>query len=210
MAARSATQDAARRRQARRLLLIGGCAVATLVVLDQARPNAARESRAPGHTSGVGEAAVGKPIELTARNQLPPLRGNPFAPRVEPSPPPAAPAPQVQGPPPGPQVPPVPYRFVGKVTYGGNSRVALTAGDRIHLVVEGDAVDGGYVVRKITEDKVTLAYTPFGVDHELALITEASVPTPAPIAAPAQAPVQIAAEITAAPAPRPAQPVERR
>src|ERR1051325_6433112 len=123
MAARSATQDAARRRpstlarQARRLLLIGGCAVATLVVLDQARPNAARESRAPGRTSGVGEAAVGKPIELTARNQLPPLRGNPFAPpRGHAAPPPRgrrgrgggapalAPSPR-RGPPPTPPGP---------------------------------------------------------------------------------------------------------
>jgi len=147
--------------------------------------------RSADQTPPAVAAAPPGPCEPATANPPPPFpggRGNPFAPRVEPSPPPAAPAPQVQGPPPGPQVPPVPYRFVGKVTYGGNSRVALTAGDRIHLVVEGDAVDGGYVVRKITEDKVTLAYTPFGVDHELALVTEASVPTPAPIAAPAQAP----------------------
>jgi hypothetical protein len=143
----------------------------------------------------VGEAAVGKPIVLVARNQLPPLRRDPFAPRAETPSPPPAPAPQVQGPQPGPQVPPVPYRFAGKVTYGGKLRVALAAGDRIHLVVEGDTVDGGYVVRKITPDKVTLAYTPLGIDQELAYVAEANVPAAPPVAAP----VQMAGEVTAAP-----------
>jgi hypothetical protein len=69
----------------------------------------------------------------------------------------------------------MPYRFSGKVLYDGKLRVALTAGDRIHLVVEGDAVDGGYVVRKVSPDKVTLVYAPLGIDYELAYVAEANV-----------------------------------
>lgn len=174
-------------------MLIAGCVVATLAALNQARPNAARDSRISGSTGGVHQAATsgGRAIALV-RNQLPPLRTNPFAPRAEPSPPPVVPAPQVEGPPPGPQVPPMPYRFAGKVTYGGKLRVALTAGDRIHLVVEGDTVEGGYVVRKIGPDKVTLVYTPLGIDHELAYVADAGAPAVAPVAAP----VQIAGEVT--------------
>ena len=181
-------------------MLIAGCIVAALAVLHQARPSAAPKNRPSAYVGGV--TSVGQPIVLAARNQLPPLRTNPFAPRAEPSPPPAAPSPQVEGPPPGPQVPPMPYRFAGKVTYGGKSRVALTAGDRIHLVVEGDAVEGGYVVSKISPDKVTLVYTPLGIDHELAYVADAGAPAAAPVAAPVQsvaAPVQMAGEVTAAP-----------
>ncbi len=172
-------------------MLIAGCIVAALAALNQARPNAARDSRISGRAAGVPEAATsgGRPIALVPRNQLPPLRTNPFAPRAEPSPPPAVPAPQVEGPAPGPEVPPMPYRFAGKVTYGGKSRVALTAGDRIHLVVEGETVDGGYVVHRISPETVTLVYTPLGISHELAYVqTEASPPA---------APARIAAEVTA-------------
>lgn len=199
-----------------RWMLIVGCVVATLAALNQARPNAARDSRISGRAGGVPEAATsgGRPIALVPRNQLPPLRTNPFAPRAEPSPPPAAPSPQVEGPPPGHQVPPMPYRFAGKVVYDGKLRVALTAGDRIHLVLEGDAVEGGYVVRKISADKVTLVYTPLGIDHELAYVAEASAPAAAPVAAPVQsvaAPVQMAGEVTAAPqAQQPAPPGSRQ
>jgi hypothetical protein len=100
----------------------------------------------------------------------------------------------------------VPYRFAGKVTYGGKSRVALTAGDRIHLVVEGDTVDGGYVVRKITPDKVTLAYMPLGIDQELAYVADAN----APATPPGAAPVQIAGEVTAAPEVNQNGPVSKR
>ena len=184
----------------RRWIVLAGCMVVTLTLLDRARP-IAPERRISGHAGGVPEAAtrVGRPIALAARNQLPPLRTNPFAPRVEPSPPPAPPPAQAESPPPGPQVPPMPYRFVGKVTYGGKSRVALTAGDRIYLVVEGDAVDDGYVLRKISADKVTLVYTPLGIDHELAYVADATAPAAAAVAAPVQAPVQIAREVTAAP-----------
>jgi hypothetical protein len=177
--------------RSKRWILLVGCVVATLAMLEQARPTAAPEGRVSRRAGSPPEAltSTGRPIVLAGRNQLPPMRSNPFAARAEPSPPPAAPTPQADSAPPGPQVPPVPYRWAGKVTYGGKSRVALTAGDRIHLVVEGDTVDGGYVVQKIGPETVTLVYTPLGVSHELAYVqTEASPPT---------APVQIASEVTA-------------
>jgi len=178
-------------------MLIAACFVAALAALNQARPFAAPKAATSASAGGASGAATsaGRPIVLATRNQLPRLRNDPFAPRVEPSPPPTGPAPQAEGPPPGPQAPPVPYRFAGKVTYGGKSRVALTAGDRIHLVVEGDVVDDVYVVRKIGPDKVTLAYTPLGIDQELAYVAEANAPAAAPVAAP----VQMAGEVRAAP-----------
>lgn len=175
-------------------MLIAGCIIAALAALEQARPFAAPKASSSGNARGPSDAvtSVGPPIVLAARNQLPRLRNDPFAPRVEPSAQPAAPAPQADNAPPGPQVPPVPYRWAGKVTYGGKSRVALTAGDRIHLVLEGDTVDGGYVVQKIGADTVTLVYSQLGVSHELAYVQ----PEPSPPAAP----VQVATEITAPPA----------
>ena len=178
-------------------MLIAACFVAALAALNQARPFAARKAGNSASAGGASAAGtpVGRPIVLTARNQLPRLRNDPFAPRVEPSPPPQAPTPQAESAPPGPQVPPVPYRFAGKVTYGGKLRVALAAGDRIHLVAEGDAVEGGYVVRKIGPDKVTLVYTSLGIDHELTYVADANAPAAPPVAAP----VQMAGEVRAAP-----------
>ena len=174
-------------------MLIAGCFVAALAALNQARPFAAPKASASASVGGASGAATsaGRPIVLAARNQLPRLRNDPFAPRVEPPPPPAGPAAQAEGPPPGPQAPPLPYRWAGKVTYGGKSRVALVAGDRIQLVLEGDTVDGGYVVQRIAPEAVTLVYTPLGVSHELKYVqTEAVAPSP---------PVQIAGEVTAPP-----------
>lgn len=90
----------------------------------------------------------------------------------------------------------MPYRFAGKVTYGGKLHVALAAGERIHLVVEGDAVEGGYVVRKIGPDKVTLVYTPLGIDQELVYVVDSGAPVAAAVQSVA-APVQIAGEAAA-------------
>src|SRR6188474_1397806 len=114
-------RSAIRNATMRRWMILSGCVVVTLAVLDQARPNAAPESRTPRQIGRDPEAvtSVNRPLELPAHRAPPPLRSNPFAPRAEPSPPPAAPAPQVEAPAPGPQVPPVPYRFAGKVVYDG-------------------------------------------------------------------------------------------
>jgi hypothetical protein len=186
----------------RYLVFLSACAAIALGAVNQARPVTKSKSPVEDRT---GATSANQPLSLAARKPLPPLRTNPFAARVEQAP--AAPsAPQPDSSPPGPQLPPMPYRFAGKVVYGGKSRVALTAGDRIYLVVEGDTVEGGYIVRRISPDKVTLVYTPLGIDQELADVAEANPPVPAAIAAP----VRIAAEIAAAPLPSQAAPDENR
>jgi hypothetical protein len=129
----------------------------------------------------VGEASsTTQPLSLAKRESLGRLRSDPFTPRSWT--PPAAPQPPapVISAPAEPTAPPNPYRFAGTVRYGGILRVALAAGERIHLVKGGEIIDDLYRVEAVSRDAVRLVYLPLGVEHQLAYTGDAPQPAAAP------------------------------
>jgi hypothetical protein len=63
---------------------------------------------------------------------------------------------------------------------GGILRVALAAGERIHLVKGGEIIDDLYRVEAVSRDAVRLVYLPLGVEHQLAYTGDAPQPAAAP------------------------------
>jgi len=118
-------------------------------------------------------ASTESQLLLPKRESLGRLRSDPFTPRSwEPPPPPKPPAPVISAPA-EPTAPPNPYRFAGTVRYGGILRVALAAGERIHLVKGGEIIDELYRVEAVSQDAVRLVYLPLGIEHQLAYAGDA-------------------------------------
>jgi hypothetical protein len=108
----------------------------------------------------VGEArSATRPLSLPERESLGRLRSDP---------------------PPAPTAPPNPYRIAGTVRYGGILRVALAAGDKIHLVKGGEIIDDLYRVEAASREMVRLVYLPLGIEHQLAYTGEAPQTPAAP------------------------------
>ena len=79
-----------------------------------------------------------------------------------------------------PVAPPVPYRIAGQVAGEDGSRVVLAKDDRIFEAREGDVLDGGFRVEKITPHSVTFAYVPLGLSQEVPVIGAGlDLPSPA-------------------------------
>ena len=128
----------------------------------------------------VGEApSATRPLSLPKRESLGRLRGDPFASRSWTPPPAPAPAPEISAPA-APTAPPNPYRFAGTVRYDGILRVALAAGDKIHLVKGGEIIDDLYRVEAASREMVRLVYLPLGVEHQLAYTGDAPQAPAAP------------------------------
>ena len=125
-------------------------------------------------------SSTNSPLSLEKREPLGRLRGDPFASRSWTPPPAPAPQPAPEVSAPAPTAPPNPYRFAGTVRYGGILRVALAAGERIHLVKGGEIIDDLYRVEAVSRDAVRLVYLPLGVEHQLAYTGDAPQPAAAP------------------------------
>ena len=68
--------------------------------------------------------------------------------------------------------PPPPYKYVGKVTRGRDQGHAVLArDDKVFLVREGDAVDGGYRVHSVSDTQLVLIEVASGTEHALAYTT---------------------------------------
>jgi hypothetical protein len=75
----------------------------------------------------------------------------------------APPPPKVvvkQGPPPAPVPPPLPFKYFGKMSEGGQTTVFLDAADRSYAVRVGDVLDGRYKVEDIKDRLIVLTYLP--------------------------------------------------
>jgi hypothetical protein len=112
-------------------------------------------------------------LSLAKRESPGRLRGDPFASRSWTPPPAPAPQPAPELSAPAPTAPPNPYRFAGTVRYDGILRVALAAGERIHLVKGGEVIDDLYRVEAVSRDVVRLVYLPLGIEHQLAYTGDA-------------------------------------
>ena len=151
-------------------LLLSACAAAGIAALG---PSEKAEAilAAPGPLVG---SASSTPPSLAKRESFGKLRVDPFAPRswTPPAAPAPQPAPQIQAPA-EPAAPPNPYRFAGTVRYDGILRVALAAGERIHLVKGGEIIDELYRVEAVSRDLVRLVYLPLGVEQQIAYTGDA-------------------------------------
>ena len=65
-------------------------------------------------------------------------------------------------------------------------------GERIHIAAEGEHVDQVYLIRKVSQDAVTLIYTPLGTNHELSHVAQANGPQQVMVSTPAQMPAEVA------------------
>jgi hypothetical protein len=83
------------------------------------------------------------------------------------APPPPPPAPPAPPPPPSP--PPLPYRYMGQLLEDGTLTVFLTRQNQNYAVKAGDALDGGYRVDSINNQRMVLTYLPLNMQQSLAI-----------------------------------------
>jgi hypothetical protein len=152
-------------------LVLSACVAAGIAALG---PSQKAEAVLAVQRPFVGETpSATRPLSLAKRESLGRLRTDPFTPRSwTPPPAPPPPAPVISAPA-EPTAPPNPYRFAGTVRYGGILRVALAAGERIHLVKGGEIIDDLYRVEAVSRDAVRLVYLPLGIEHQLAYTGDA-------------------------------------
>ena len=133
-------------------------------------PNESAEisaSLAPREAVRASEGAQSRFAVLPSREPLGEGRGDLFSARTW-TPPPAS----VGAPPPSaaPTAPPMPYRVAGQVMHDGSAHIVLARGDAVHIVREGETLDGGYRVESIRSDRVTLLYEPLGIRNDLPVL----------------------------------------
>jgi len=61
---------------------------------------------------------------------------------------------------PRPVAPPLPFRFVGAIEASAGRRVFLMDGAQLHVVVQGDHIDGRYRVDKVDDSRIEFTYLP--------------------------------------------------
>lgn len=129
-------------------------------------------------------APEGKPEErLSALPERAPLgapRGALFS---APPPPKPAPKPAAQVAEPKPVPPPMPYRVAGRIVHNGANKVVVAKGERVFTVAEGDKLEGGYRVERVSADEITLVYEPLGMSERLAIAAAPAAPRTAPASA---------------------------
>jgi len=149
------------------LLILVFAALLGWVIYDQTRAPqadvAARAAAAPAQPANTARAV--RPAGLAQMPQRPPLgdiAGDPFTPRSwQPAQPPQAAATAMgaaAAKPPAPVTPSLPFRFAGRLYQNGGIQTYLARGDDVFPVNVGDALQGGYRVESIGDEKVTLVY----------------------------------------------------
>ena len=162
----------------RRTVLAGGIAAVAVVGLF-IWPGVNRTAElAPGSSNQTGQGGGPLPdvpvVDLrlerlqVEHEELADANRNPFRFRPKPPPPPpprpaVRPAPRPEeftAPPPGPPpVPPIPVKYMGSITVGGQRVAAFTDGrGGVFNGKEGDIIEGRYRVLRIGMDSVELAY----------------------------------------------------
>ena len=152
------------------LAALAGIGAAAAFLLPQKSPvpdRAAAPAAAPkGSDARAAEAGF---AALPPREGLSRQRGDPFGVASAPAPSAAAavPAPAVPELPAVPAAPPMPYRVAGQLVRDGVPQAVLARDERVMIVREGEALDGGYRVESIRPNGVTLVYTPLDARETL-------------------------------------------
>ena len=153
-------------------------AVAVVACSGEDRPEAsspaaqAREAAAPPPSDKPG-------TDWAAQRKLPAQSIDPVAPPPEVQPRYASPPPA-----PGVTLNPPPFAYVGRVAYDARVYAVLSRGQQVFVVGVGDAVDGGYRVQSIHEDRIVLLHLGLGQERSIALSSPASALNPIVPAAP--------------------------
>jgi hypothetical protein len=126
-----------------------------------------------GGDAGVGEARVAEldvaRLDAAPRDYEPgrdPFRYYDPPPKPPPPPPPPPPVEVVETPPPpvvdpGPQLPEIDLTYLGSFGPQANPIAVLTNGDTIHNAIQGEIVEGRFVVVQIGLESVDLGYVEF-------------------------------------------------
>jgi len=146
------------------LLILVFAALLGWVIYDQTR---APQANVVAHTAAVPAQPANTARAVRAQMpQRPPLgniAGDPFTPRSwQPAQPPLAAATSMgaaaAAKPAAPVTPSLPFRFAGRLYQNGGIQTYLARGDDVFPVNVGDALQGGYRVESIGDEKVTLVY----------------------------------------------------
>ncbi|MFI4940284.1 MAG: hypothetical protein ACHP7O_08100 [Burkholderiales bacterium] len=65
-----------------------------------------------------------------------------------------------EAPPPPPEAPPLPFKYVGQQTGGGQFEIYLSRGEEVFVVREHSVIEGTYRVDSINPKQLTLTYLP--------------------------------------------------
>ncbi|WP_374350013.1 hypothetical protein [Chitinimonas sp.] len=169
-----------------RWMLWGSLLLATVVAAiyptepaGSAAAEVASERRPPKAAAqpAVSAPVVAKSADVAplARDDLPELAGDPFAPVSWEAPPKPAVVPSVAPPPQPvgpvePQEPPMPYRFLGRMQEEGGQTVIYLARGQDSLVAHaGEALDSQYKLVSVEARKLVIEYLPLGRQHELSI-----------------------------------------
>lgn len=90
------------------------------------------------------------------------------------------PAPPVVAAAPAPVPPPLPYRFAGTVSQGGEQVVLLSKGDAVFPAQAGETLDGLYKVESIGETEISFLYLPLKHRYLMPVTSSIAVASPGP------------------------------
>ena len=90
------------------------------------------------------------------------------------------PAPPVVAAAPVPVPPPLPYRFAGTVSQGGEQVVLLSKGDAVFPAQAGETLDGLYRVESIGETEISILYLPLKQRYLMPITSSIAVASPGP------------------------------
>jgi hypothetical protein len=119
-------------------------------------------------------AAATEPLRIDLLNRVgqPGPRRDAFRPRSWQPPPPPPPPPVVMEPvpPPPPTAPALPFTFMGRFESPGEKTVYyLLEGGKLHVVAEGDTINGTHRIKAVKDNRMDILYLPLSITQTLAL-----------------------------------------
>lgn len=164
----------------RSLLLLGAAVLAFSISVGLFSANG--ESPAPAAGAAVSDVALrgtpaaeppGGTVRVDLLNRAAQARPprDAFSPRLwQPVLPPPPASVEPPPPPPPPAAPALPFTFMGRLESPGEKTVYyLLAGDRLHVVTEGETIDGTHRIESVQGDRMQILYIPLSIVQALAL-----------------------------------------
>lgn len=87
-----------------------------------------------------------------------------------------APPPPPPSKPPPPSPPPLQFKYLGRVTEGGETQVFLALAERNYIVKPGENIDSQYRMDEVNDQAITLTYLPLNAKQMLAIAGPGGAP----------------------------------
>jgi len=144
----------------------------------RSRPAAAPAAQTTYYGARTSDSAVPPtraPLALPQREPFGASEGELFAARSW-----QPPAPPVVAAAPAPVPPPLPYRFAGTMSQGGEQVVLLSKADAVFPAQAGETLDGLYRVESISETEISFLYLPLKHRYRMPVASSIAVASPGP------------------------------